>query len=381
MLRHARTSEVYSRMFERNQHVRHFCRSLVARKMKAWCSEDYGVNNKLFIDDVEVPRTLKANEVLVEVKAASLNPFDSLMRKGFGSRVLDGFRRYKKVHELPIILGRDFSGVVVKTGKMVTRVKEEDEVWGTPAFWRPGTFAQYCCVGQDELSLKPKSLSDVEAASFPYAHCTAWSALCDTGGLTQDNARDKRVFIVGGSGGVGSIAIQLMKAWGANVTSTCSKDAIKLLEKIGTDDIIDYNNEDVAKRIKDKPRYDLILDTVGGNLGLFSGNQSRHSSAYILLTPPILDNIEKSGFLLGILRSSGEFLSLSVSQRLLSNMKYQWAYFKPNAQALNHLNKIISEGKAIPVIDSVFNFSELPSAFERLNSGHLRGKVVVDFQT
>ena len=96
--------------------------------MKAWCFNDYGVNNPLSLNGVEVPRNLKHCEVLVEVKAASLNPFDSAMRNGFASRFLDGLRRFNKVKEFPIILGRDFSGVVVKKGKMVTRVKEGDEV-------------------------------------------------------------------------------------------------------------------------------------------------------------------------------------------------------------------------------------------------------------
>ena len=368
------------------QNVARFCSAKsVPSRMKAWCLHKYGDNNLPILDDVDVQTSLKPNQVLVKVKAASLNPIDALMTKGFGSVLLKSLRKFNKseLPEFPVILGRDFSGVVVKRGAQVTRVREGDEVWGTPAVWTRGAFAEYCCVGQDELALKPKKLNFIEAASLPYVHLTMWSALRDAAGLTEENSKRKRVFIVGGSGGVGNVGIQVMKEWGAHVTTSCSTDAVELVKRLGADDVIDYKSEDVAKRVKSEPRYNVILDSVGGNLEYFSTNAGRScsKSTYVTLMPPMLDIIDQSGIALGSLKSATTFFSMALKQRLSSNIDYKWGYFQPNSAALNYLEGLVSNDKVVPVIDSVYPFPDLPKAFEKLNQGHLRGKIVVDLQT
>ncbi|CAB3986922.1 reticulon-4-interacting 1, mitochondrial isoform X1 [Paramuricea clavata] len=368
----------------KGQSIAHFSTKSAPSRMQAWCLYHYGENNIPILDDVDVQTSLKPNEVLVQVKAASLNPIDALMTEGFGSVLLKSLKKFNKseLAEFPVILGRDFSGVVVKRGAQATRVREGDEVWGTPAVWRHGAFAQYCCVGQDELALKPKKLNHIEAASLAYVHLTMWSALCDSGGLTEENAKNKRVFIVGGSGGVGNIGIQVMKEWGAHVTTSCSTDAVELVKRLGADDVIDYKSEDVAKRIKSEPRYDVILDSVGGQLEYFTNNAGRScsKSTYVTLMPPMLDIIDESGLALGSLRSAGTFFAMALRQRLNSNIDYKWGYFRPNSVALNYLESLVSKDKVVPVLDSVYPFSDLPKAIERLNQGHLRGKIVVNFQ-
>ncbi|XP_046851069.1 reticulon-4-interacting protein 1 homolog, mitochondrial-like isoform X2 [Xenia sp. Carnegie-2017] len=338
------------------------------------------------LEQIKLPTSLGTNEILVQVKAASLNPIDVKMTQGFGSVLFKGLRKLNRstLPEFPVILGRDFSGIVVKTGSHVTRLKEGDEVWGTPAVWKQGSFAEYCLVGQDEIALKPKSLSYVEAVSFPYVYLTMWAALCNVCGLKQENAKGKRIFIVGGSGGVGNIGIQMMKEWGAHVTTSCSTDAIDLVKKLGADDVIDYKTEDLVKRLKNEPRYDVILDSVGTNLEYFKSGSKRScnkTSKYVTLMPPLLDIVDESGLALGTLAVVNTFLRKAVTLRFQSNLDYHWGFFRPNSNALNYLNELVTKGKVVPVIDSVFPFHSLPEAFEKMNLGHLRGKIVVDYES
>ncbi|XP_028394271.1 reticulon-4-interacting protein 1, mitochondrial-like [Dendronephthya gigantea] len=367
------------------QATRQFSNKSVPSRMRAWCLYHYGKDNTPVLENLDVQTDLKPNEVLVQVNAASLNPIDALIPEGFGSVLFKSLRKFNKseLPDFPVVMGRDFSGVVVKKGAQVTRFTEGDEVWGTPAVWRLGTFSEYCCLGQDELALKPTNLNHVEAASLPYVHLTMWSALHDASGLTEQNAKNKRVFIVGGSGGVGNIGIQVMKEWGAHVTTSCSTDAVELVRRLGADDVIDYKTEDVAERIKSEARYDVILDSVGGNLKYFSNKQgmSCSKSTYVTLMPPMLEYIDESGLAVGALKSAGTFFGMALRQRLNSNIDYKWGFFQPNSAALNYLGSLLNHGKVVPVIDSVYPFSDLPKAFEKLNQGHLRGKVVVDFQT
>lgn len=204
-----------------SQHCR-YCSTTTASKparkvrtrMKAWQIHQYGGNEEFSLStSCRIPNIQNPKDILVEIHSASVNPIDVNMREGYGRKLLNtmrrGFGTTTSGVEFPLTLGRDFSGVVKETGRGVSRFKPGDEIWGAVAAHRQGTHAEYTIAGESEVSLKPKSLSHIEAASIPYVATTTWSALYITGELNENNTAFKRVLVHGGSGGIGTFAIQV----------------------------------------------------------------------------------------------------------------------------------------------------------------------------
>ncbi|XP_025055012.1 reticulon-4-interacting protein 1, mitochondrial isoform X3 [Alligator sinensis] len=226
--------------------------------MPAWVINCYGQNNVLQLaSNMMLPFIRLPNEVIIRVHAASLNPIDVNMRSGYGATALNIRRDPLKIKttgdEFPLTLGRDVSGVVMECGLSVSYFKPGDEVWAAIPPWKQGTLSEFVVASGNEVSFKPKSLSHTEAAALPYVGLTAWSAMNQIGGLNQNNCAGKRILILGASGGVGTFAIQLMKAWGAHVTAVCSRDAKSLVTKLGADDVIDYKSGDTEEQLKPLP--------------------------------------------------------------------------------------------------------------------------------
>ena len=214
--------------------------------MKAVVAHEYGGPEVLRIEDVPIP-TPKENEILVRVVASGVNPADPLI---VGGKYAKEFGTH-----LPLIPGYDMAGIVEATGEKVTRLKRGDAVYAY-LLWGGG-WAEYCLTNENEAALKPKSLSQIEAAAVPLAALTAWQALVDAAHL----AAGQTILIHGGSGGVGSFAIQIAKTFGARVIATASTPNQDLLKQLGADVAIDYTKakfEEVAREV------DVVLDTVGG---------------------------------------------------------------------------------------------------------------------
>ncbi|CAG5134352.1 unnamed protein product [Candidula unifasciata] len=228
---------------------------------------------------------------------------------------------------------------------------------------------------------KPANISHVEAASLPYVIATTWAALCTIGELTESKAPSKRILILGGSGGIGTFAIQLAKAWGMHVTATCGTDAVDLVKGLGAD-VIDYKTKNVWKELSRVQKFDYILDNLGGENtdNALPFLKSWQKSQLITLLHPLLGNSDRLGVVPGLLRSAVS-AGVDTLKGLQSGRSVRWAVFIPNGAAMDKVRQMVENGQVRPVLHQVFPFSEVPAAFKQVSEGHLRGKVVIDMES
>ncbi|XP_038134609.1 reticulon-4-interacting protein 1 homolog, mitochondrial-like [Cyprinodon tularosa] len=354
------------------------------QSMSAWVIDQYGSSGVLrHTEEIAIPSINFANEVLIKVSAASLNPLDVNMRGGYGATLLnlrrDPLSVMSSFSEFPLILGRDLSGVVVDCGSGVTHFAPGDEVWAAVPPWKQGSLAEYVTLTEYEVSYKPKSLSHIEAASIPYVANTALSALVNAGGLCRENSLNKRVLITGASGGVGTFSIQLLKAWGAHVTVTCSQNAEGLVRGLGADEVVDYTAGDVAEQLEIMEKFDVILDNVGGDteeraMGLL---KPWSGAKYVTLVSPLLLNTDSMGLLDGTLHAGLTLHNKAFQNITSAGVFYRWAFYAPDGPTLDEVSQLVDAGKILPVVEAQFPFSQVPQAFQKLEQGHARGKTVV----
>uniref|UniRef100_A0A4W3HRE4 NAD(P)H oxidoreductase RTN4IP1, mitochondrial n=1 Tax=Callorhinchus milii TaxID=7868 RepID=A0A4W3HRE4_CALMI len=349
--------------------------------MPAWVLDKYGNNNVLrFAKSTLFPIVHYPNEVIIKVHASSLNPIDISMRNGYGAATLNMRRDPLSINpagsEFPLILGRDVSGVIMESGLDVSFFKPGDKVWAAIPPWKQGTLGEFVVASANEVSHKPKGLSHIQAAALPYVALTAWSALVNTAGLKKDNCKGKRILILGGSGGVGTFTIQLTKAWGAHVTTTCSQDAFSFVKDLGADHAVDYKTPHVEQQLKTLDLFDLILDNVGGDTEKWALSLLRpwSGATYVTLITPLMLNMDRLGVPDGMLRS-GVTVGTKVLKHLRNGVHYRWGFFAPSGPSLDEIVALVDEGKIRPVVEQVFSFSEVPEAFQKLEGGHARGKI------
>jgi len=314
--------------------------------MKAIVQNAYGSPDVLKLKEVTKP-VVKENEVMVSVIAAGLNAGDIFSMRGspWLARFSVGFPKPKDY-----ILGWDMAGSVQAVGKTVTQFKPGDEVFATCG----STLAEYVCVAEDKLAMKPTNLTFEQASAVPSAAITALQGLRDAGKLRTG----QKVLINGASGGVGTFAVQIAKAFGAEVTGVCSTKNVEMVLSIGADHVIDYTKEDFTKSGQS---YDLILDNVANH----SFSDLRRA-----LTPQgiVIPNSGHGG------------MGYVIKAFLLSPfMRQQGSPFvaKPNNKDLVILKELIESGKITPVMDKTYPLSDTPEAFRYLEEEHARGKVVI----
>src|SRR6184192_3967956 len=304
--------------------------------MKAAVAHEYGGPEVLKSEDVPRPGP-KEDEALVRVIASGVNPADPLTLSG-------KYAREFGTH-LPLIPGYDIAGVVEKTGAKVTNLKAGDAVYGYPTFG--GGWAEYVTVKQWEVAAKPKSLSFAEAAAVPMCALTAWQALVDTAQLHAGQT----ILIHGGSGGVGSFAVQIAKARGARVIATASTANQDFLKQLGTDVAIDYTKqkfEDVATDV------DVVLDSIGRDtLARSYGVVKKGGIIVSLVARPKKSELEKHGI-------RGAALNV-----------------EPNSEELAEICNLIDEKKIKVIVSQTFPLSEAMKAQEQVATGHTRGKIVL----
>lgn len=352
--------------------------------MPAWVIDKYGANDVLrFTKNAAFPIINYPNEVIVKVCAAGLNPLDVSMRGGYGAATMSMKRDPLNIKqagmEFPLILGRDVSGVIMECGLDVKYFKERDEVWAAIPPWKQGSFAEFVVLSGNEISLKPKSLSHVEAASLPYVANTAWSALVNTGGLNKDNCAKKRILILGGSGGVGTFALQMVKAWGGHVTVTCSQNAERFVRGLGADHVVDYTAGPVEEPLRALEKFDLILDNIGGDTERWALDLLKPwtGAKYVTLVTPFLQNTDRLGIADGMMQTAVT-MGTKALKHLTKGVHYRWGFFVPNGPALDDIREMVDAGQIRPVVEEIFSFSEVPKAFEKVEKGHARGKTVVE---
>jgi len=321
--------------------------------LKAITYLSYGSPDVLEFQEVDEP-VVKDDEVLVRVRAASANPRDWHFMRGlpYFMRLQFGLRKPKCT-----ALGSDMAGQVEAVGKTVTRFRPGDEVF---AHVLAGGFAEYTCVSEDFLGLKPANLTFEQAAAVPLAALTALQGLRDHGRIQPG----QKVLIIGASGGVGTFAVQIAKLFGADVTGVCSTRNVDMVRSIGADHVIDYTQEDFTQRGQ---KYDLILQ--------LAGTRSPSDCRRALTSKGTLlpSSGESGGRWIGPVDRIIKALVLSpfVSQRLVPFEA------KRSREDLQVLKELIEAGKVSPVIDRTYPLSETPEAIRYLEEGHARGKVVI----
>jgi len=312
--------------------------------------------------DVSDPQP-REDEVLVEVHAAGVNLLDAKIRGGEFKLILP--------YRLPLILGHDVAGVVVKVGARVRKFEVGDEVYARVDDLRIGTFAELVAVREASLALKPRNLGMDEAASIPLVGLTAWQALVDR----ADLKKGQKVFIQAGSGGVGTFAIQLAKHLGATVATTASATNHALVQRLGADVVIDYKAQDFEDVLRD---YDVVLNSQDGKSLEKSLRVLRRGGKLVSISgppdPAFGAEIAAPRFvkLVMWLLSSGVRRK---ARRL--GVRYSFLFMKSNGTQLREITRLIEAGAVHPVLDRVFPFALTNDALNYVEAGRAKGKVVV----
>jgi NADPH:quinone reductase-like Zn-dependent oxidoreductase len=306
--------------------------------MKALTLNGYEGLASLRLAEVAAPEP-GPNDVLVKVAAASVNPVDTKIARGYGG---------PSQRPLPHVLGRDCAGTVTKVGSAVASFKEGDEVYGVadPARW--GTFAEYVAMPAATTAKRPDGLNTVDAGSLPIAALSAWAGIVSTGKV----AKGQRVLVHAGAGGVGSFAVQLAKHLGAWVAATASARNADFVKSLGADQVIDYTKGDFAASIKD---VDLVFDLMGGDV--------RFKSFAVLKPGGVISHIS---------------VPPMTQSPPRSDVQVKPAPVKYDAALLEQIAGLVKSGAVRPVVSEVYAFGDAIKAFEHVMTDHARGKVMLD---
>ncbi len=320
--------------------------------MQAMIQTTYGSADVMQLKDIAAP-AIGPTDVLVRVRAAGVNPADWAIMHGlpYIARPVYGLRKPKVA-----VRGTDVAGVVEAIGSQVTRFQVGDEVFG----WGTGSYAEYAAVGEDALAPKPANLTFAEAASVPMAALVALQALRDHGKVGPGS----RVLINGASGGIGTFAVQIAKALGAEVTGVCSTGNLDLVRSIGADHVIDYTTEDFTSAGQ---RYDFILDNVS-NRSLTDLRKA--------LTPTGMLVPNGGNFNNRWMASGGRIVRAAVLFSLGSQMLGNFLVAM-RREDLETLAAMIEAGSVRPVMERTYPLHELAGAMAHVGSGHTRGKVAI----
>jgi NADPH:quinone reductase-like Zn-dependent oxidoreductase len=330
--------------------------------MKAFAIDRYGSNDNVHAVQVPDPQ-LRNDDVLVQIHAASINPLDAKIRDGKVKTILP--------YRLPLILGNDLAGVVVRVGSAVRRFQPGDAVYARPDQDRIGTFAELISITQDDVALKPTTLNMQEAAALPLVALTAWQALIERADLKPG----QKVLIHAGSGGLGSVAIQLAKHLGASVATTTSAANLDRVKHLGADLVIDYRTTDFAGVVRD---YDVVLDPLGGDTLNKSFGVLEPGGKLMSVAGPPDPAFAKSAGLNPILRLAIRLLSYP-TRRIAKRhgVSYSFLWMTANGGQLTEIASLVDSGIIRPVIDRVFPFESTKEALAYVDQGRAKGKVII----
>lgn len=316
------------------------------------------------LQEMEVPEPAAGDhDVLVEIQAAGVNHLDEMIRAGEFKQIL----RY----HLPLILGNEFAGTVIRVGASVRGFTPGDAVYARPGRDRIGTFAERIAVAEKDLAPKPASLSMAEAGSLPLAALTAWQVLVERGNIQPG----QKVLIHSGAGGVGSIAIQLAKHLGAEVATTAGNSNAEFVRSLGADTVIDYRTQDFEQLLHG---YDLVLDTLGGRNLEKSLRVLRPGGKVIGIAGPPDPGFARELGLNPVLRLVLAGLSAGVRRRARKlGVSYEFLFMHASGDQLRLISRLVDDGVLHPVVEKVFPFGQVPAALQALGKGGARGRIAV----
>lgn len=315
--------------------------------MKAMVLKQFGGIENFALEDIPQPQAGE-NEVLIEIKAIGIDQIDIKARKGGG--MVDYLKK-----EDPMILGWDVSGVVSKVGDGVKDFKEGDAVFGTINFPGPGSsYAEFAAAPADQLARKPENVSHAEAAAATQSPLTAWQALVDTGHVGKGD----RVLVHGGAGGVGNYAVQIAKHAGCYVIATASGADREFVKELGADEVIDYRTQKFEEEVQE---VDFVLDTIGGENFVRSMKVVKPDGLIVILPSNKKGEAEQAA-----------------EERHFKNYKHLLMH--SSGKDMEAIAGMIREGSMKVHVDKAFSFEQIPQAQEQLESGKVRGKVVVTLE-
>ncbi len=330
--------------------------------MKAFIVDRYGSTDGLRAGEMPAPE-LREDDVMVQIHAAGVNLLDSKIRKGEFKLILP--------YRLPLILGNDVAGIVVRVGSRVRRFQVGDEVYARPDKDRIGTFAEFIAMNEEDVAIKPKELTMEEAASIPLVGLTAWQALIEKANLKQG----QKVFIQAGSGGVGTFAIQLAKHVGAIVATTTSTANLDWVKQLGADIVIDYKKDDFETILHD---YDVVLNSLGGETLEKSLRVLKPGGKLISISGPPDPDFAKEIGAPRIVGLATRLLSYRIRKKAKRHhISYSFLFMRASGDQLRAIGSLIDSGIIRPVVDRVFAFESTNEALAYVEKGRAKGKVVV----
>lgn len=329
--------------------------------MKAFLIDRYGKNTGRIGEASAL--VVGARDVLIEVHASSVNVLDSKISSGEFKLILP--------YALPLILGNDLAGVVVEVGSQVTRFKPGDEVYARPPETRIGTFAEWIAVDENAVARKPANTSMAQAASLPLVALTAWQVLVETAQLKKG----QKVLIHAGSGGVGSIAIQLARHLGAFVATTTSTANVEWVKALGADLVIDYKQQDFESVLHD---YDVVLNSLGPDVLQKSLKVLKPGGQLISISGPPTAQFAQEQGLSWPLQQVMRLLSFGIRRKARKQaVNYTFVFMRANGAQLQKIATLVEEAIIRPVIDRSFSFASTAEALKYVEQGRAKGKVVV----
>ena len=330
--------------------------------MKAFIVDRYGKKDGVRLGEISDPE-VREHDVLVQVHAAGVNPVDLKIASGEFKRILP-FR-------LPLILGNDVAGVVVRVGSRVRRFKPGEKVYAQPPQDRIGSFAELIAINEDAVAIMPKNLTMEEAASIPLVGLTAWQALIERANLKKG----QKVLIHAGSGGVGTFAIQLAKHLGATVATTTSTANVDLVKSLGADVVVDYKKEDFTLVLRD---YDVVLNSLDKVTLEKSLRVLKPGGQLISISGPPDAAFARSIGASWVLRMIMRVLSYRITAKAKgAHAQYSFLFMRANGSQLTEITSLIDDGIIRPVVDRVFPFASTKEAMAYVEAGRAKGKVVV----
>lgn len=330
--------------------------------MKAFQLTKYSKSEALKLVDVPIP-TVNEHDVLVEVHATGLNLLDSKIKAGEFKLFLP--------YKFPLTLGHDVAGVVTQVGKSVRKFKVGDNVYARPADGRIGTFAEYIAMNENDVALKPQNLSMEEAASLPLVALTAWQALVEY----LNVKKGQKIFIQAGSGGVGTIAIQLAKQLGATVATTAGANSFALLNQLGADVLIDYKTQDFETVLHD---YDGVLNSQDKPTLEKSLNILKPGGRAVSISGPPTPALAKQTGAPWFVKIILTLLSSGIRRKAKKlGVEYSFLFMRAEGRQLAEISKLVEARTIKPVLDKVYSFDQLNDALAYVESGRAKGKVVV----
>ncbi|WP_038548931.1 NADP-dependent oxidoreductase [Neorhizobium galegae] len=330
--------------------------------MKSFLIDRYRKGGTLRLGEIPEP-SLRDNDVMVEVHAASVNALDNKIRDGEFKLILP--------YRLPLVLGNDVAGVVVRVGPKVRKFKPGDEVYARPAQDRIGTFAEYIAMDEADVAIKPGNLTMVEAASIPLVALTAWQVLVERANLRKG----QKVLIHAGSGGVGTIAIQLAKHLGAHVATTTSTANVALVKSLGADIAVDYKKDDFEKVLQG---YDVVLNSLGKDTLEKSLNVLKPGGKLISISGPPDPDFARQNGSGWLLQQAMRLLSFGIRRKAgRRKIGYSFLFMTANGGQLAQITSLIEAGHIRPVMDRVFPFEKTNEALDYVEKGRAKGKVVI----